>query len=80
MKSPWVESALEGARLVLFAVVGTILTLGVDSVAKAMGYDITNERVVVVITLITAVLKVIDKGSHVANKNADNGVKGLAPF
>lgn len=80
MKSPMVESALEGARLVLFAVVGTLLTLGVDQVAKAFGYDVSNDRVLIVISLITAVLKVIDKGSHVANKNAGNEVKGIAPF
>jgi len=80
MKSPMVESALEMARLVLFAVIGTVLTIGVDAIARAFGYDVTNEKIIIVISIITAILKVIDKGSHVANKNAGNEVKGLAPF
>lgn len=75
-----VESALEMARLVLFAVIGTVLTIGVDAIARAFGYDVTNEKIIIVISIITAILKVIDKGSHVANKNAGNEVKGLAPF
>lgn len=80
MKNPWVESALEGARLVLFAVIGFVLTVGVDAVAKAFGYDMTNERVILVVGLITAILKVLDKGTYISNKNADNGSKGIAPF
>lgn len=80
MKNPAVESALELARLILFAVVGSLLTVGVDSVVKVIGYDITNERTIIIISLVTAFLKAIDKGSHIANKNIKNKAKGLSPF
>lgn len=87
MANPRIEALLDALRTGFFAVIAFVLTIGVDAVAKALGFDTSNQLTVIIIGLITAVLKAYDKGVHVSNVNDKldmsgtiNPSKGIAPF
>lgn len=82
------EALLEGARVVMLAVVSFLLTVGViDQVVLAwFGANLAPQMQVIVIGLFTSVLRGIDKWLHENAKdtgNADSGYlqsKGLTGF